>query len=87
MTRRFKPKSVTSLLGLSQRQGEPFQDFLERFNAETLLVKGLETQVAMLTLLNRLRLEAFKDSFFKQPIKTMDEIQVRAKRYIYLEET
>ena len=73
-TRKFKPKLVTSLLGLSQRQGELLQDFLERFNAETLLVEELETQDAVLTLLNGLRSRAFKDSLSKQPTKTMDEI-------------
>ena len=53
-TCRFKPKLVTSLLGLSERQGEPLWDFLERFNAETLLVEELETQTAVLNLLNGL---------------------------------
>ena len=42
-TRRFKPKLVTSFLGLSQKQGEPLRDFLEWFNVKTLLVKELET--------------------------------------------
>ena len=86
-TRRFKAKPVTSLLGLSQRQGEPLRDFLEMFNAETLLVEELETQAAVLTLMNRLQPGAIKDSLSKGPAKTMDEIQVRVERYIYLEET
>ena len=86
-TRRFKPKPVTSLLGLSQWQGEPLRDFLERFNIETLLVEELETQAAVLILLNGLRLGAFKDSLSKRPVTTMDEIQVRAEKYIYLKET
>ena len=41
----------------------------------------------MLTLLNGLQSRAFKGSLSKQPAKTMDEIQLRAERYIYLEET
>ena len=86
-TRKFKPKLVTSLLGLSQQQGEPLWDFLERFNAETMLVEELETQAVVLTLLNGLRPGAFKDSLSKRPAKTMDKIQVRAEKYIYLEET
>ena len=53
-TRRFELKLVTSLLGLFQRQRESLRDFLERFNMETLLVEELETQVAILTLLNGL---------------------------------
>ena len=36
--------------------------------------------------MNGLRLGAFKDLFSKRPVKTIDEIQVRAKRYIYLKE-
>ena len=87
MTCRFKPRSITSLLGLSQWQGEPLRDLLERFNAEILLVEELETQAIVLTLLNRLQPGAFKDSLSKRLAKIMDEIQVRAKRYIYLEET
>ena len=83
-TRLFKPKPVTSLLGLFQRQGELLWDFLERFNAEILLVEELETQ-AIITLLNGLRPRAFKDLLSKCPAKTMDEIQQRAERYIYLE--
>ena len=85
-TRRFKPKLVTSLLELLQWQGELLRDFLEQFNAETLLVEELETQAAVLTLLNGLRPRAFKDSLSKWPVKTMDEIQIRPERYIYLEE-
>ena len=69
MTRKFKPKPVTSLLGLSQQQGEPLWDFLERFNTKTLLVEELETQVAVLRLLNGLRYGAFKDSFSKRQQK------------------
>ena len=86
ITRRFKPKLATSLLGLSQRQGQPLRDFLERFNAETLLVEELETLAAVLTLLNGLRPGAFKDSLSKQPVETMDEIQIRTERHIYLNE-
>ena len=47
----------------------------------------METQAAVLTLLNGLRPGAFKDSLSKRPVKAMDEIQVRVERYIYLEET
>ena len=61
--------------------------FSRAVHAETLLVEELETQGAVFTLLNRLRPGAFKDSLSKRPAKTMDEIQVRAERYIYLEET
>ena len=86
-THRFKPKPVSSLLGLSQWQGVPVRNFLERFNIETLPVEELETQVVVLTLLNELRLGAFKDSLSKWPTKTMDEISIRMERYIYLEET
>ena len=86
ITQWFKPKLVTNLLGLSQRQGEPLQDFLERFNAKTLLVEELETQVAVLTPLNGLRPGAVKDSLSKRPAKIMDEIHLRAKRYIYVQE-
>ena len=50
-------------------------------------MEELETQAAVLTLLNGLWPRAFKDSLSKWPAKTMDEIQVRAERYIYLEET
>ena len=50
-------------------------------------MEEFETQATALTLLNGLRPRAFKDSLSKQPAKTMDEIQLRAKRYIYLEET
>ena len=42
-TRRFKLKLVSSLLGISQQQGESLLDFLKRYNAETLLVEELET--------------------------------------------
>ena len=86
MTRRFKPKPVTSLLGLLQLQGESLRDFLEWFNAETLLVEELETQAAVLMLLIELRPGAFKDSLSKRPTKTMDEIQIRVERYIYFKE-
>lgn len=40
--RKFKPKPVSSLLGISQPQGELLKDFLERYNAETLLVEELQ---------------------------------------------
>ena len=86
-SRRFKLTPVTSLLDLSQWQVELRWDFLEQFNAETLLEEEVETQAAVLTLLNRLRLGAFKDSLSKRPAKTMNKIQVRAERYIYLKET
>ena len=38
-------------------------------------------------LLNGLRPRAFKDSLSKRPAKTVDEIQLRVERYIYLEKT
>ena len=41
----------------------------------------------MLTLLNRLWPGSFKDLLVKWPAKTMNEIQVKAEKYIYLEET
>ena len=50
-------------------------------------MEELETQAVVLTLLNKLRPGAFEDSLSKRPTKTMDEIQVWAGRYIYLEET
>ena len=87
MTRWFKPKLITSLLGLSQRQGEPLRDFLKQFNVKTLLVEELETQATVLTLLNGLWPGAFKDSLSKRPARTMDMIQLRAEKYIYLKET
>ena len=49
-------------------------------------MEELETQAAVLMLLNGLQPGAFKDSLSKQPAKTMGEIQVMAERYIYLEE-
>ena len=85
-TQRFKTKSVSSLLGIFQCQGELLRDYLESFNAETLLVEDLNTQVAVLTLLNGLCPESFKDLLSKRPAKIMDEIQMRVKKYIYLEE-
>ena len=51
-TMKFKPKSVFSLLGLHQRHGESFRDFLEQYNAEKLLVEELQTQAVILMLLN-----------------------------------
>ena len=53
-TQNFKPKPVSSLLGISQWQGESLRDFLKQYNAETLLVEELQTQAAVLTLLNGL---------------------------------
>ena len=48
-----------------------------------LLVEELETQAAVLTLLNGLRPGAFNDSLSKSLAKTMDKIQLRVERYIY----
>ena len=48
-------------------------------------MEELETQVAVLTLLNEPG--AFKDSLSKNPSRAIDKIQVRVERYIYLEET
>ena len=62
-------------------------DFLERYNAEMLLVEELQTQVAVLTLLNRLLPGHFKSSLSKRPTRTPKEIQMRAEKYIFLEET
>ena len=50
-------------------------------------MEELETQAVVLTLLKGLRPGVFKDSLSKRPVKPMDEIQVRAEKYIYLEET
>ena len=50
-------------------------------------MEELETQATVLTLLNELRLGAFKDSLSKHPAKTMDETQLREEKYIYLKET
>ena len=86
-TKKFKPKPVSSLLGLHQCHGESLRDFLERYNAETLFVEELQTQAAILTLLNGLRPGPFKTSLSKRPPRSPEEIHIRAKKYIFLEET
>ena len=85
-TKRFKPKQVSGLLGLHQRQNESLRDFLKRYNAETLLVNNVQTQAAILTLLNGLRPWPFKTSLSKRPLELPEEIQTRAEKYIFLEE-
>ena len=85
-TKRFKLKPVYSLLGLHQRQNESLR-VLERYNAETLLVNELQTQAAILTLLNGLRPRPFKTSLSKRRAESPEEIQTRVKKYIFMEET
>ena len=86
-TKRFKPKPSSSLLNWHQCQNESLWDFLERYNAETLLVSKVQTQAAILTLLNGLQPRQFKTSLSKIPPESPEEIQTRAEKYIFLEET
>ena len=84
--KKFKPKLVSSLLGLHQRHGESLRDFLERYNSETLLVKELQTQAAILTLLSGLQPGPFKTELSKRLPRPAEEIQIRVEKYIFLEE-
>ena len=84
--RKFKLKMISSLLRISQWQGESLQDFLERYNAKMLLVEESQTQATVLTLLNGLRPWPFKSLLSKHPARTLEEIQMRVEKYIFLEE-
>ena len=50
-------------------------------------MEELQTQAAVLTLLNGLQPGPFKSSLSKHLARTMKEIQIRAEKYIHLEET
>ena len=51
-----------------------------------LLIEELQTQAAILTLLNELRPRPFKSSLSKRLQQSPEEIQIKAKKYIFLEE-
>ncbi|XP_025619454.1 uncharacterized protein [Arachis hypogaea] len=81
-----KAKNPISLLGITQRQGEPTKKYLDRFNDECLMVDRITNFVASLYLTNGLMNEDFLKHLTTKTVWIMHDIQNIARKYINDEE-
>ncbi|XP_016165648.1 uncharacterized protein LOC107608341 [Arachis ipaensis] len=85
-TRIAKAKHPINLLRVTQRSGELTRKYLDRFNDECLEIDGLTDSVTNLCLTNGLLNDDFRKHLTIKPVRTMQEIQNVARKYINDEE-
>ncbi|PIN16594.1 hypothetical protein CDL12_10755 [Handroanthus impetiginosus] len=77
----------TSLvLGTVQKKDEPFQEFMDRFNIENLLVQDLKVDLVVSILLNSLHPGSFRLKLSRSLTKFMEELMIMFEKYINEEE-
>ncbi|XP_074346372.1 uncharacterized protein LOC141685150 [Apium graveolens] len=84
---RVHEKSSASLMGIVQGAKRSLREYLNRFTKEDLKVPDLDDKVAMIALQQGTRDEFFKMSLAKRPPESMLQLQVRAGKYIKVEES
>jgi len=83
-----RPHHLTSITLVNIRQGrnESLQAFMDKFNQVALQIRNLNSEVTLHHMVTTLRSGPFADSLCKMPALNMNEMRVRAAKFMRLEE-
>lgn len=79
-------KTSACLDNFKQEKHESLSEYVDRFTAEILMIKDLESGVALHSMRVGLREGPFLDSLSKRPAIVIDDLRQRASKYISMEE-
>ena len=82
---RYK-KSTTYLINIKQQEGETMRSYITRFNKEALSIDEADDKILMAAFMNRLRMDKFLFSLYKNDSKTMSDVLYRATKYMNAED-
>ena len=74
------------LLTIRQREKETLRLYMKRFTRETLEVDDADDKVQLMTFKARLKSREFVVSLVKNPPKTMEEMLLKAQKYMNAED-
>ncbi|KAK6150854.1 hypothetical protein DH2020_015786 [Rehmannia glutinosa] len=81
------PKTAAYLFSISQRDGEPLRDYVMRFVEAAHEVPHVNHELLAGIMQQNLRHGRFKESIAGKPPCTLEELLIRAEKYIRIEET
>ncbi|KAL0281765.1 UNVERIFIED_CONTAM: hypothetical protein Sradi_7289600 [Sesamum radiatum] len=81
------PKTASYLFTVIQREHESLRDYVQRFSEAVLEVPYVNQELLASIMQQNLRRGRFLESIAGKPPATLDELLVRAKKYIRIEET
>ncbi|KAL0394567.1 UNVERIFIED_CONTAM: hypothetical protein Slati_4422900 [Sesamum latifolium] len=81
------PKTASYLFTVIQREHESLRDYVQRFSEAVLEVPHVNPELLASIMQQNLRRGRFRESIAGKPPATLDELLVRAEKYIRIEET
>ncbi|KAL0367614.1 UNVERIFIED_CONTAM: hypothetical protein Sradi_3651500 [Sesamum radiatum] len=81
------PKTASYLFTVIQREHESLRDYVQRFSEAVLEVPHVNPELLASIMQQNLRRGRFRESIAGKPPATLDELLVRAEKYIWIEET
>ncbi|KAL0312816.1 UNVERIFIED_CONTAM: hypothetical protein Sradi_5680900 [Sesamum radiatum] len=81
------PKTASYLFTVVQREHESLRDYVQRFSEAVLEVPHVNPELLASIMQQNLRRGRFHESIAGKPPATLDELLVRAEKYIHIEET
>ncbi|KAL0396511.1 UNVERIFIED_CONTAM: hypothetical protein Scaly_0099500 [Sesamum calycinum] len=81
------PKTTSYLFTVIQREQESLRDYVQRFSEAVLEVPHVNPELLTSIMQQNLRRWRFRESIVGKPLATLDELLVRAEKYIRIEET
>ncbi|KAL0341718.1 UNVERIFIED_CONTAM: hypothetical protein Scaly_1834400 [Sesamum calycinum] len=80
------PKTASYLFTVIQREHESLRDYVQRFSEAILEVPHVNPELLASIMQQNLRMGRFRESIAGKPPATLDELLVRAEKYIRIEE-
>ncbi|KAL0324649.1 UNVERIFIED_CONTAM: hypothetical protein Scaly_2432000 [Sesamum calycinum] len=81
------PKTASYLFTVTQREHESLREYVQRFSEAVLEVPHVNQELLASIMQQNLRMGRFHESIARKPPATLDELLVRAEKYIQIEET
>ncbi|KAL0428638.1 UNVERIFIED_CONTAM: hypothetical protein Slati_3038600 [Sesamum latifolium] len=81
------PKTASYLFTVIQREHESLRDYVQRFSEAVVEVPHVNPELLVSIMQQNLRSGRFRESIAGKPPTTLDELLVRAEKYIRIEET
>ncbi|KAK4381051.1 hypothetical protein Sango_3005300 [Sesamum angolense] len=81
------PKTASYLFTVVQREQESLRDYVQRFSEAVLEVPHVNSELLASIMQQNLRRGRFRESIAGKPPATLDELLVRAEKYIRIKET